>query len=61
MILTPDQLSQLTGRRRCDAQRRQLDFLGIPYRLRMDGSLVVLLSDVERRDTMRVREPELMP
>jgi hypothetical protein len=60
MILTRDQIQQLTGKRYSDAQRRQLDFLRIPYRVRKDGSPVVLLSDLEPQARMQ-REPELMP
>lgn len=42
MILTENELEQLTGARRSDAQARELSFLGIPYRKRRDGSIVVL-------------------
>ena len=41
MILTPSQLHALTGRVRPSVQRRTLDHLRIPYRLRPDGSIVV--------------------
>jgi hypothetical protein len=50
MILTPDQLVELTGHKRSDAQRR-------------DGSLVVLSTDVATLGTivpkMGTPEPEL--
>lgn len=42
MILTEPELELLTGAKRHDAQARELDFLGVPYRKRRDGSIVVL-------------------
>lgn len=47
MFLTPEQLAELTGFTRSDAQKRQLNFMGIMHRQRADGSLVVLTSHVE--------------
>ena len=47
MILTPKELIALTGKERTNAQRRQLDCLRVPYRVRLDGSLVVLARAVE--------------
>lgn len=46
MILTPQELIDLTLKERPSAQTRQLDFLGIPHRPRLDGSLIVLWDDV---------------
>ena len=60
MILTPEQLRELTGKERYSAQRRALDHMRIPYRVRPDGSLVVLLADVAATSTMPP-EPELQP
>lgn len=45
MILTPDELKALTGKTRPSWQAKELDFLGVPYRRRSDGSLLVLWSD----------------
>jgi hypothetical protein len=42
MILTPDELAELTARTRPRAQAEVLAALGIPYRTRPDGTLVVL-------------------
>jgi hypothetical protein len=42
VILTPDEIAELTGKQRQAAQRSELDALGIPYKVRRDGSLVVL-------------------
>ena len=46
MILSHAQLAALTGRVRLSAQRRTLDHLRIPYRLRPDGSIVVFEADL---------------
>jgi hypothetical protein len=66
MYLTPEQLRQLTQRRRSDAQRRELDHLGIPYFVRSDGTLAVLKVHGEPGGTIAPQpetelEPELMP
>jgi hypothetical protein len=58
MLLTPAEVIELTGRVKYRAQARQLDHLGIVYRVRTDGSLIVLRSDVEGRQAMRP-EPRL--
>ena len=47
MILTPDELTELTGRRRSDAQARVLRFMGIEHRRRPDGSLAVSSAHVD--------------
>jgi hypothetical protein len=65
MFLTADQLAALTGRMRADAQRRELDHMEVPYRVRRDGTLAVLLVHVENdpREPGRYhpskREPQL--
>ena len=41
MLLTSDEIQQLTARRTTRAQARALAAMGIPYRSRPDGSLVV--------------------
>lgn len=47
MILTQDQLSELTGRRRHDAQAKVLRHMGIEFRQRPDGSLAVSKAHVD--------------
>jgi hypothetical protein len=42
MILTAEELIELTGRRRAPAQAQVLRFMGIECRPRPDGKLVVL-------------------
>lgn len=59
MILTAEELAVLTGRKRPGYQARQLDHLGIPYRRRTDGTLVVLRIHVEQPHHAKPREPRL--
>jgi hypothetical protein len=63
MILTQAQLEALTGRTRSDAQRRELEHLGIPHRVRRDGTPVVLAADLPIEGTIPPKvgtpEPEL--
>lgn len=58
--LTTDQLRELTDKVRPSAQARALDFMGIFYRKRPDGSLAVLSAHVEAPGMARPpREPSL--
>lgn len=47
LLLTDDEVAALTGRQRRPAQKRELRALGIPFRERTDGTIVVLRRDVE--------------
>lgn len=47
MLLTAQELCDLTGRTKPTAQARQLDHLGIPYRTRTDGTLIAARFHVE--------------
>lgn len=47
ILLTEQELIELTKKERPSAQARALDFMGIRYRARPDGSLVVLRIHVE--------------
>ena len=49
MILDADTLITLTGKRRHSAQRLALDAMGVPYRVRPDGHLIVVAADLEHR------------
>ena len=51
LCLTPNEIEEVTGKRLSDAQARELQVLGIPYRTRRDGSLVVLRIHVEYETT----------
>jgi hypothetical protein len=46
-FLTREELAELTERIQSDAQARELDALGIPYRRRRDRSPVVMRAVVE--------------
>jgi hypothetical protein len=41
MLLTPSEISNLTGKKRRPAQIRVLKFMGIEHRLRPDASLII--------------------
>lgn len=47
MILTDDELRTLTGKKFRTSQAQVLRFMGIDYKMRPDGSLVVLRSQLE--------------
>jgi hypothetical protein len=63
VILAPAEISELTGKVRLSAQVRVLDALGIPYRRRPDGTIVVFRESVshapakERQTPPRLRLP----
>jgi len=61
VLLTADDLIELTKKARPSAQKRELDYLGIPARRRKDGSLVVLWEDVRATQGVKPirREPQL--
>lgn len=46
LCLTLDEVIELTGKQRPTAQARELDSLGIPYRRRQDGSLLLFRADI---------------
>ncbi|UWE15094.1 DUF4224 domain-containing protein [Herbaspirillum huttiense] len=48
MFLNKTDIADLTKRKRAKAQQKQLNAMGIQYRVRADGSLVVLQTHVER-------------
>ncbi|MQA38998.1 DUF4224 domain-containing protein [Rugamonas sp. FT29W] len=48
MFLDADELREMTDRKTRVAQRRMLNALGIVYRIRADGGLLVLRAHVER-------------
>ena len=59
MILSPDTLRELTGKQKSPAQARVLDALGIPYRRRPDGSIVVFEADIHAPTQNRSTSPKL--
>jgi hypothetical protein len=64
MILSKAELADLTGKVRLSAQARVLAALGIPYRRRPDGTIVVFRDSLshapekERPPPPRLRLPE---
>ncbi len=48
MILTPEEIRELTGKKFKALQERELRHMGIPFKTRIDGSLVVMKSDVDK-------------
>lgn len=58
MFLTPAQLEELTHRKYGAWQARALDEMKIRYRIRPDGTVAVLWSDVEGKQDTR-RAPQL--
>jgi hypothetical protein len=66
IVLSDQELIELTNKERPSAQARVLDFMGIRYRPRPDGSLAVLRIHVEMVDGRSVNarlpaEPVLQP
>lgn len=62
LTLSPQELRELTGHRRSDAQRRELEHMRIPFKIRRDGSLAVLRIHVEFGGTIpQPQEPVLLP
>lgn len=65
MLLSSQEIETLTARQRRDAQERVLKALGIQYKARPDGSLVVLRTTVEHvlgvgvNSQRHAREPQL--
>jgi hypothetical protein len=45
-VLPRKEVEQLTGKKRCNAQVRELNHMGINYRQRSDGSVVIVDIDV---------------
>jgi hypothetical protein len=53
MILKTCELIELTRRVKWYAQARELDAMGIPYRRRSDGSLVVFVEDLHHASAQK--------
>jgi hypothetical protein len=67
LTLSAEELRELTGRRRSDAQARALEHMKIPFSTRPNGTLAVLRAVVERAlggdgtIAQPSREPQLLP
>ncbi len=53
MILTIPELAEITGKTRRGAQSRVLTHLGIPFKTRPDGSIVVFHHDLHATPTKK--------
>lgn len=60
LLCTTDDIAAITGRVRPAAQRRALDRVRIPYRVRPDGKPIVARATIERGggDVATVVEPD---
>lgn len=58
MILTDDELRELTGKKFRSAQAQVLRYMGIDFRMRPDGSLVVLRCQLEAQEPKRKKPIE---
>ena len=54
MVLSAAELAQVTGKKRHGAQAKELRALRIPFRVRRDGSLLVLRVHVEYETTKKL-------
>jgi hypothetical protein len=57
MVLNRSELMALTGKKYASHQARELEHLGIPFKRRTDGTLVVLRVDVEGKQDVPVLAP----
>ena len=53
MILTKPELIELTRKVKWSSQARELELMGIPYRKRSDGSLVVFSEDLHHASAQK--------
>lgn len=58
-VLTKDDLAEITGKTKAAWQARELEHLGIPYRRRSNGSLLVFWEDVRGTKGEQPRRPQL--
>ena len=59
LTLTPAELIELTGKQRAPAQARVLQALGVAYRRRPDGSLVVFRAHLNAPQEVGPASPAL--
>jgi hypothetical protein len=58
MFLSNVEIEELTGKKRCAAQAKVLNALGITHKRRPDGSLVVLRAHVEAVLGGKIQKPD---
>lgn len=60
MILSNDELVEITGKHRASAQAKELEALGIPFRRRTDGKVIVFSEWINAAPKeIRPRSPRL--
>lgn len=57
LTLTPEELAEVTGKQRRPSQAKVLQAMAIPYRVRPDGSLLVLRSNVSNDAATQIEPP----
>lgn len=57
-LVSADDLAELTGKAYRNAQRRELDKLGIPYRMRSDGGILTTWTQVNAAITGEALDAE---
>lgn len=60
-FLTDDEIHALTGKRLHSAQRRALNYMAIPHKVRPDGSVVVLWAHVAGLPLPSASKPDAEP
>lgn len=58
LLLTCQEVAEITGRCKWRAQQRVLQAMGIPHRVRPDGSIVVLRADIAHSPLVAQNDPE---
>lgn len=59
LTLSDAEIREITGRKRKDAQRRELTHLGIPFTTRSDGSPLVYRSAIDAPKEEEPKSPRL--
>lgn len=59
--LSAEELANLTGRRQHAAQARALSRMGVPFKVRPDGSLVVGRAALEQALGAKAKAAEVLP
>lgn len=58
ICLSKIEIAELTGRVRYSAQARALKTMGIDFKIRPDGSIMIYRKDIDTKTTNRSTEPD---
>jgi len=58
ICLSKSEISELTGKVRFSAQARALRSMGIDFKIRPDGSIMVYRKDIEAETASKTAEPD---